>query len=438
MRNLYPQKSEERRHTKNHHKAKRPRRWISDKERAAQRDRNRVLAFEKTVQSMCQGVESLLEPQLCFFARGFHGSPDILERRDGESCLGAHHYVVKEIKSSKKIKRKHVMQAAFYNTMLGEIQGYVPEEFCLLNAQGEDSAYKFEDHKSDIDKIISGVESIKDGQMPPVTYGHGVFPWSNYCDKMAIQCDDLSLISGMDRETNLILKSAGISTVGQLSEMDVASLLNMGLDPESVRRCRTHAIALKTGEAVRTGVTVPVPDTPTTVFLRVEEGMNGEVYMIGALVSTENAQNYFPFVMRNKEGEGEMLEEFLDFMGRLHDYTIYHWGSGGETPLSALMGRHHTAESPEMPMVDLHRITTTMVAFPIYRNKLRSVAEWMGFKWTDSDAEWGKGVLMHRTYMQDTMRQDCLEYIRTYNRDNCTAISTVLHWLSDNGYAHPE
>ena len=418
-------------------RGRRRRRWVSPEEHATQLDRARVQSFGKTLQLMRNGADNLLEPQLCFFPLGLHGSPDILERRDGESDLGSYHYVVKEIKSSRKIRRKHVMQAAFYNMMLGEIQGHAPEEFYLLNAAGEDAAYSYADYKEEIAGVLSGVADVKGGEMPPVAYGRGVFPWSNYCDRMAVQRDDLSLITGMDGDQRSRLELHGIGTVAALLEADVSGLAEAGIRQEAARTYVARAAALKTGKETRLGPNIPVPDTPTTIFLRVEEGMNGEAYMMGALARTGDAEEYAPFVSAGPEAEGSTLREFLEFIGRWRDYTIYYWGSGGETPLSRLVRKYHIGEegaAPEIPMTDLQRLAASVVAFPTYRAKLKLVAEWMGFRWTDEEADWGKGVLMYRWHVQNPERPFYLNYIKTYNRDNCRAIATVWDWLVERGY----
>ena len=409
-------------------RAGRPRRKLSTQERGALLDRSRARAFEESLMLMRGGAQDILEPQLCFLPSGFHGSPDILEKREGQSRLGGHHYIIKEIKSSKRIRKKHIMQAAFYNMMLGRIQEYVPQEFYLLNAQGEDNAYQYADYQNQISDIISGIASIKEGKMPEVFYGRGIFPWSNYADKMAIERDDLSLISGMEGESRRALESHGIKTLSQLLETK-----NPGcLEPAAMSKYIAHAKAIKSGRAVRFGQPIQVPGAEKEMFIRVEEGLNGEVYMIGAYLRTKEATRYVPFVVLQGFNEEAMLQEFLNFAESHRDCMMYYWGSGGETPFSQLVRRHQQGMAPDMPMVDLQRVATAVVAFPTYRNKLKMIVEWMGFRWTDPEAEWGKGVVMHREYLQNPSRVDCLDYIKTYNRDNCTAIATVWDWLGKN------
>ena len=233
-----------------------------------------------------------------------HGSPDILERRDGESFLGGHHYVVKEIKSSKRIRRKHIMQAAFYNVMLAHIQGRLPEQFYLLNADGEAAEYDHARYAREIEDVVAGVARIMEGNVPQVWYGGGIFPWSDYSDKVAIQSDDLSLISGMDRNTRQMLKEMGIGTVDALLEAGAGALKKAGVPSADAAVYTTRAGAIKSGNPVRRGPTHTIRRAETDVFLRVEEAMSGEVYMIGALTRCGDTRRHNTFVSAGPRRRG--------------------------------------------------------------------------------------------------------------------------------------
>lgn len=417
--------------------ARRPRRkrWrkrrVSPEEHAARLDESRTRGFEKTLEAMREGASALLEPQLCFFPRGMHGSPDVLEKHDGESLLGEHHYVVKEIKSSKKIKRKHVMQAAFYNVMLGEIQGRVPDRFYLLNAEGEDAEYEHEKYAESIEGAISGVTEIKEGKVPDVRYGRGVFPWSNYADKMAVEKDDLSLIPGISSRYRKLLDAGGIRTVAALLDAGESELTGLGIRPRDAAGYAARAEAIKSGRPVRLGSAEDVP-RGTEVFLRVEEAMHGEVYMIGALARSGDVRRHRHFVSTGPDGEADVLAGFLDMLRGLEDYTIYYWGSG-EAVVSRLIAKHREGD-PAVPMTDLQPLAARLVAFPTYRDQLRMIAEWMGFAWRDPDSDWGRGVWAYRTYARDDGRRDCLNYIIEYAEDNCAAVERVYDWLLERNY----
>lgn len=410
---------------------RRPRRWLSPKEHAARLDKSRVSEFAKTLAMMREGVQTLLEPQLCFFPRGMHGSPDILERRDGESFLGGHYYVVKEIKSSKRIRRKHIMQAAFYNVMLGHIQGRLPEHFHLLNADGEAAEYEHARYAKEIEDVVAGVAGVMEGNVPPVWYGGGIFPWSDYSDKVAVQNDDLSLIPGMDRKTRQVLKERGMGTVEALLEAGAGALRRAGVSPADTAVYTTRAESIKSGNPVRRGPTLTMQRAEADVFLRVEEAMSGEVYMIGALIRCGDARRHHTFVSAGPDDEARMLDGFLGAVGNLGQCAIYYWGSG-EAVISRLVKKHRDGAVPHIPMTDLQQLAASLVAFPTYRDKLKMVAEWMGFTWRDPDADWGRGVTAYRQYAADRSRSDCLTYITHYVEDNCAAVERVWDWLLEH------
>lgn len=382
---------------------------------------------------MLDGVETLLEPQLCYLPRGMHGSPDILERREGDSALGGFHYIVKEIKSSKRIRRKHILQAAFYNTMMGHIQQYTPKEFYLLNVAGEESEYQHEEYADEISCIMSEVTSIMDGQMPRVSYGRGIFPWSVYSDKMAVENDDLSLVSGMESQDRRRLESVGLTTVSALADAGVVPGMTQARRHVLIGRARS----LKTGRAIRLEPPACVPDTTTNVFLRLEEGLNSEVYMTGVLVVSTDDIQYVSFT--HDDGIDAMLKGVTRHLRDLPEHTTYYWGSGGDTPIRVL-ARHCNQESSDvdMPMMDLQTLSSSILAFPTYRMKLKLVAEWTGFEWTDPQSDWGSAYAMYQQYAAGVARQKCLKYIRTYNHDNCLAIRAVWQWMIRAGHLVPK
>lgn len=403
------------------------------KHRQKNPDKARAKNLRRGLWYMYNGVENILEPQLCFLPWGMHGSPDILERQMGESDFGEHHYIIKEIKSSKKIKQKHIMQAAFYNMMLGEIQGYTPEKFYLLNGAGDDIEYNYESYREYLAEILTKIIKIKNGSMPPALYGRGIFPWSNYCDKIAIYNDDLSLISRMGNDTRLILEQNGIKTITKLLNYNLQKLMEFKIKPETAHYCITKAAALKTKDVVSFGRVVPIPSVKNAIFLRLDEGLSGEPYMLGMLIRNKESEEYSSFVSAGPGQDNELLPEFLLHLKNTSDFEIYYWGSDGETPISKLIQKYHDGDM-QIPMVNLQSLASSTVAFPTYRDKLKLISEWIGFQWTDAEAEWGKGVLMYRKYMQDTTRQDCLDYIVTYNKDSCLAMAAILDWLITHEY----
>ena len=75
--------------------------------------------------------QSIVKLPDVYLPEGMYGYADVLEKRNGESVWGNHHYVVREIKVARNVKEPHLLQTAFYTLMLGRIQQYVRNIFSL-------------------------------------------------------------------------------------------------------------------------------------------------------------------------------------------------------------------------------------------------------------------------------------------------------------------
>ncbi len=150
--------------------------------------------FKYALNSMANGAESICGFSLFYLPHGVHGKPDILERRDGASDFGAHHYIVKEVKLATNIEPAHILQAAFYNSMIGKIQGHTPDTFYLIDGEQRQIPYKFSDHEDRLYEVIGGINDLYNGAMPPPTYGSCRSPWGIYCDNKAVEARDIHVI----------------------------------------------------------------------------------------------------------------------------------------------------------------------------------------------------------------------------------------------------
>src|SRR5208283_2269683 len=86
--------------------------------------------FKLLLQEMAKGVSVACGLPIFYMPEGLTGIIDVIEKRPGQkSIFGNYYYIVKEIKLAKNIQKPHIYQAAFYNYVLGKIQGYTPNTF---------------------------------------------------------------------------------------------------------------------------------------------------------------------------------------------------------------------------------------------------------------------------------------------------------------------
>ena len=89
--------------------------------------------FELLLDAIKKGVPAVYQGPLLDREEDLAGYTDVLVRRNShKSNFGNYHYVVYEVKNRKAPSNAHFIQAAFYNHVLGKIQGYTPEKFYFI------------------------------------------------------------------------------------------------------------------------------------------------------------------------------------------------------------------------------------------------------------------------------------------------------------------
>ena len=397
--------------------------------------------FMQTINSMAAGSSEILHGMLFYAPGGMHGYPDVLEKRKGKSAWGNHHYVVNEIKLTAHVGLKHVLQAAFYNLMLGYIQGYTPERFFITNGHGDVLDYAHAEYEQTLLDTIRYAAEIYGGLEPPAVHGGCEDRWNGYCNSIAIENDDVSLITGIGVKLREGMVGAGFKTVQDVacSSPDALEVVyNVG--KTKAASLFDKARALKSGKPVRRQGSVNLPERSTEVFLDLE-GLSEifdpdlKEYLIGAVVRKDRKEEYHAFVAENKR-EDVMLRQFLDFMGEQEDYVMYHWGSYEKSHMGTLMETHGMKAQyllEQDVLVDLLPLATAAFSFPTRTNSIKSIARWRGYVWTHKDVNATSAINTYLMYVDDPVKYgDAMKKVLEYNRNDCVATRIIKDWLVDN------
>ena len=183
--------------------------------------------FKQSIDGMLNGDDTLLGCPLFYLPLGLKGELDVLEKTTGKSDFGDYHYIVKEIKLAKNIKKSHILQAAFYNLMIGKIQGHVPDTFYVINMDEEEFEFEFANYEDELVSAIEGINAILDGKVPSPVYGACPYPWRKYCDRKAMESRDVSLVSGIGSEKRKALEGRGLTTIDDMAVCGISDLMSM-------------------------------------------------------------------------------------------------------------------------------------------------------------------------------------------------------------------
>lgn len=401
--------------------------------------------FADALNLMVGGTDLLDNPPIFYRPEGMHGRPDVLVKQDGVSALGDHHYEVVEIKMAKNLKQKHILQAAFYNKMIGLVQRHVPERFFIIGGDSKIQPYNYADYVGNLDSTIDLARSIHNGYVPPPIYGQTETGWTQYSNEKAVESGSVTLISGIGMGKVHTLNSAGFKTIQDVASSTEADLASIkGIKTQSSKFIAL-ANAITTNKMVRLDGKIDLPECSTEIFIDLEglgllEEESIHDYLIGVLV--RNRKNgcyddriYKYFIAKDKR-EDLMLERFVKFMDSQDDYIMYHWNTYERTYLRSMMERHGIDAYRLLEqdvLVDLLPISKKAFAFPTYSNSLKDVAKWMGYGWKHSDVGALSSIILYLKYIDDpTNNWDSIQKVLDYNMNDCEATRIVKDWMLAN------
>jgi len=402
--------------------------------------------FRMLLDEMAKGSDALYRMPVYYLPEDLQGEPDILERSDDHpSVFGPYHYCVKEIKSAKNITEEHILQAAFYNYILGKIQDYTPPAFSLINRDLEESCYVYADYESKLKLCIEGSRAILEGKETPTpTYGSCGWPWSTYCDEQAEAARDVSLVAEVGPGRKSVLVPEGFLTVEDVSQASIEDLTALkGIADRTANKIKRSAQAITQANPIILDFNaIDFPEKPVEIFLDLEGTDHREIelevtqvdYLIGLLIREGDKEEFRPFIAHHWDQEAKMFHEFLDYLSSVEDCVIYHWHDYERRHLAQLAERHgipqELKDKLESSRIDLHRVVTRAVVFPTYGNKLKDIANYLGFEWRHEEVNALESVAMYLEYAKDNeAHRDKLKLIIDYNEDDCRATIVVKDWL---------
>ncbi len=389
--------------------------------------------FRQVLEECKKGVQVLTSAPIFYLPEDSYGITDVLQRSNAHpSVFGAHHYVVKEIKSAKHIKHEYIMQAAFYTYVLGKIQGYTPPKFYLINREQKEFEYEYEKYEKELLQSLADIKEILNGKDVSPTAKACKWPWESYCNRRAIEQDDISIVPNVGPALKKKLNSAGILTVKQLATQPI----ELDITPATLQKIKLYAQAwLDKKPIVVSKPKLPKSDVELffdfegTDELQTEEGMVKVDYLVGLLVKEKDRVHFKPFVSENLAGEGRMLHEFLAFVKKFPGVPIYHYGPYERTHLAALGQKYQVDVSAVLKsMVDVLSVVKKSVILPTLSMSLKEVSKFLGFRYRDmADAQ--ESIVLYLQFLE-TGERELLKRILDYNEDDVRATMVVKDYLS--------
>jgi predicted RecB family nuclease len=399
-------------------------------------------ALKQTLRAMLQGAPVIYQPQLWDLGREVYGKGDLLVRDEShKSDLGPFHYRVVEIKRSAALQHYHVVQAAFYNQIIGLLQGYAPRVLTVVLRDSstevpvDGNAAELEALRAEWRSIRSGIRVPETGRPPNATSS----PWRLYGNKFAAERRDLVLLAGVQKPERKKLRDAGIQTIDQLWHLSKESI-------HDILGERYGAIAYHVAQAYKSGAPVVkpaqslrIPRAKRLLYFDFETSDSvhptepPHTYLVGCYDAKRD--NFVKFLARGAGDEGRIFEEFIDYVGDGRDVTLYHWTDFELRQMQGVARRWPAlAASLERLMsrcVDLKAAIQSALYLPVPSYSIKCVAPALGFHWRQKNIGAYQSMVCYWDYLEN---RDLFAIHRAliYNEDDCRAMWHVDMALEEN------
>jgi predicted RecB family nuclease len=402
-------------------------------------------ALKNTLRAMLDGALAIYQPQLWDLAQDTYGKGDLLVRDDSaRSDLGPFHYRVLEIKRSASLQNSHVLQAAFYNHSVAQLQGYVaPELTVVLKDSSETISYSGKEQ--DIIAARQLWRALRDGSVVPEAKrppNSTSSPWRHYGNQRLQQDKDLLLLAGIQKREREKLRQAGIFRVDQLGNFrqeEISEIIGAHYGEIAYHVAQAYKLG---GPILKPGHQLTIPRAKRLLYFDFETSdavypsEPPHTYLVGCYDGTRD--QFVKFLARGAKDEGRIFTEFFDYVGDPRDVYLYHW-TDFEIHQLRRVARHWpalagTIEQVIDKCVDLKTAIQSALYLPVPSFSIKCVAPALGFHWRQKDIGAYQSMVCYWDYLEN---RDLFAIDRAliYNQDDCMAMWHVDQKLTHRVFA---
>ncbi len=386
----------------------------------------------------------------------------LIKKTTGESIWGNFSYLPVFARQGKKLTREHRLSLAIRGKLLSEFQkSPVSKGLILYKNNKAINIQKLriteEINKDLMESIIRISKDLELKNPPPITSNRKkciICAWKKVCDKVAIEEGHLSEVCGIGAKRKLFLMQLGINNIKELAKMDNNDLkkgLNwFGLQHGDISKqiiLQSNSQVSKKAQRINPQKVInKFKDAPGFLIYDIESDpdlnhdfLHGFIRFpksIEKLIEIKKIK-YQPLLNVKKDSEYLLWKRIQKKINRDKRLAILHYGE--TEPISLLkLAKNQGANLEELEsiknrFIDIHSLIKEYWCLPVSNYSLKSVAEFIGFKWNQKGADGARALLWWRQWKRSrTQRKFCsknLNSIFQYNRDDCLATLMIAKWL---------
>jgi len=409
----------------------------------------------RTAEAMRAGADYVY--QAVFFASGWRGIADFLERVDRPSALGAWSYQVLDTKLARHPRPEHALQLSFYSQALEETQRLAPDLAYVVLGSRERVPIRLADVTAYFRRVRErfGAAVAARPETGPYPCHHCSFcDFRGVCHDRLEREDHVVRVAGIHRGQVKRLFARGINTLTALAETPpntavakiAASTLEGLREQAALQLVRQRSGTLEWRaldvEPGRGFAALP-PRSAGDVVFDLEghpffEPARGLEYLFGVLLLDGADPRYQAFWAHDRDGERRAFEALVDLVrARLEqhpDLHVYHFSGSEPSTLKRLMAEHSTREAQvddllrRQVFVDLHTIVRRALRAGVPSYSLKDIEALYGFARSGA-VQSGTQAILHYERWLHQKSPALLDEIAAYNLEDCRSTLGLLEWL---------
>ena len=386
----------------------------------------------------------------------------MLRKTSGDSIWGNFSYQPILARQGKKITREHKLTLAMTGLLINHLQKYQVQKGLILHKENEvikvEKIRLSDNINTDlIDSLLNLEKDIESITPPPITSNRKkctICSWRKDCDAVAIKEGSLSEVSGIGAKRQLLLNKIGIKNIEDLAKIkpyklkekleifgtqhgDISKQIILQSQSQSTNRAiklnpEIELNNLKKAKGLYIYDIESDPDIKHDFlhgFIRLPKNIKNEI-------SLEKTK-YSPLLNLEKNTESFLWKRITKKLSLNRDYPIIHYGETEPISLLKLGLRQgadpHEIEALKKRFIDIHLLIREYWCLPVRNYGLKSIAEWIGFEWKQTNVDGARALLWWRQWKKsrkiNKMYSRNLNSIFEYNRDDCIATLMIAKWL---------
>ena len=409
----------------------------------------------RTAEAMRAGADYVY--QAVFFAHGWRGIADFLERVDRPSALGAWSYQVLDTKLARHPRPEHALQLSFYSLALEETQRLAPDLAYVVLGTRERVPIRLADVTAYFRRVrerFGAAVEARPGTGPYPCHHCSFCDFRRLCEDRLEREDHLVRVAGIHRGQVKRLFAGGIGTLTALAEASpgtavakIAPSTLEGLREQAglqLIRQRSDALEWRALEVEPGGGFAALPPRSAGDLVFDLEGhpffepARGLEFLFGVLLLDGAEPRYQAFWAHDREGERRAFEALVDLvharLERHPDLHVYHFSGSEPSTLKRLMAEHSTREAQvddllrRQVFVDLHAIVRRALRAGVPSYSLKDVEALYGFARSGA-VQSGTQAILHYERWLGQRSPALLDEIAAYNLEDCRSTLGLLEWL---------